>query len=128
MDDRPMPADDGPLAGAPPPSTGRPAGLPSQPADAGESAGVRMLIPVGRSGLAIAAGYCGLVSLFPCIGMLIAPVAIVLAVMAHRRLRKDARLHGMGRVVFAYIAGGLSLALHLLLLVMHVAGGLSHPH
>src|SRR3954464_7889163 len=43
-------------------------GVPGQPAkDIGQDAGIRMLIPVGRSGWAIASGYLGLFSFFPCI-------------------------------------------------------------
>jgi hypothetical protein len=60
-----------------------------------------MLIPVGRSGLAIAAGYAGLFAVlcFP------APIALVLGILAIRDLRRHPEKHGMGRAVFGLVAG-----------------------
>ncbi|HUT76734.1 MAG TPA: DUF4190 domain-containing protein [Polyangia bacterium] len=76
----------------------------SQPRSLGDNAGMRALLPVGRSGLAIAAGYVGLVGLFlfPA-----APVAIVLGVLSIRDIRNNPRKHGMGRAIFAIVAGSL---------------------
>ena len=73
----------------------------------GDDAGIRLLLPVGRSGWAIAAGYMGLFALliFP------APIALILAFLGHRDIRKSRSSphpkHGMGRVILAYITGGL---------------------
>lgn len=64
-----------------------------------------MLIPVGRSGWAIAAGYLGLFSfiLFP------APVSVVVSLIAIRDIRLSkgtAKVkHGMGRAAFGLVAG-----------------------
>ena len=71
------------------------------PPDLGQDPLVRMLMPVGRSGLAIAAGYAGLFSLlcFP------APIALVLGILAVRDLKKHPEKHGMGRAVFGLVAG-----------------------
>ena len=73
-------------------------------ADPGHDAGVRMLIPVGRTALSIVAGYVGVAALvvFP-----LAPVAIVLGILAIRDLRKQPGKHGLGRAVFAIVAGAL---------------------
>jgi hypothetical protein len=62
---------------------------------------VRMLLPVGRSLWAIAAGYAGLfaVLFFP------APIALVLGVIAVRHLRRHPDQHGMGRAIFAIVMG-----------------------
>ncbi len=62
---------------------------------------VRMLLPVGRSIWAIAAGYAGLfaVLIFP------APLAIVLGVLAIRDIKKHPKKHGMGRAVFGLVSG-----------------------
>ena len=81
---------------------------PQQPAhhqSLGDNAGVRMLLPVGRSGWAIAAGYLGLFVLiiFP------APLALFVSIIAIRDIRKSrntAKLkHGMGRAIFGLVVG-----------------------
>lgn len=72
----------------------------------GDTAAVRMLLPVGRSGLAIAAGYAGLFALliFP------APIALLLGILAVRDIRKNPKKHGMGRAVFGIVIGALGTA------------------
>ena len=62
---------------------------------------IRMLIPVGRSPLAIAAGYMGLFSLllFP------APIALILGLLAIRDIRAHPEKHGMGRAIFGLVMG-----------------------
>ena len=71
------------------------------PPDIGEDPAVRMLIPVGRSGLAIAAGYAGLFALIPCL----APIALVLGILAIRDLKRHPDKHGMGRAIFGVVMG-----------------------
>jgi hypothetical protein len=73
---------------------------------------IRMLLPVGRSLWAIAAGYAGLFAVlcFP------APIALILAVIAIRDIKRHPEKHGMGRAVFGLVMGilgtlGLLLAL-----------------
>jgi hypothetical protein len=84
----------------------------------GDDAGVRLLLPVGRSGWAIAAGYMGLFALL----VLPAPIALVLAFLGYRDIKKSSSSphpkHGMGRVVFAFITGGLGTLFLLGLIVM----------
>jgi hypothetical protein len=66
---------------------------------------MRMLMPVGRSGWAIAAGYLGLFSflIFP------APVSLFISVIAIRDIQKsagtDSLKHGMGRAIFGLVMG-----------------------
>ena len=64
-----------------------------------------MLLPVGRSGWAIACGYLGLLSflLFP------APLAIITGIIAIVDLKKHPNKHGWGRTVFGLITGTLGL-------------------
>ncbi len=80
--------------------------------EVGDSAAIRMLIPVGRSGLAIAAGYAGLISVlvFP------APIAIILGILAIRDLNRHPEKHGMGRAIFGLVMGVLVILSFLLLL------------
>jgi len=67
----------------------------------GDNAAVRMLIPVGRSGLAIAAGYLGLLAPG------LAPVALIVGILALRDLRKHPDKHGKGRAWFGIIMGAI---------------------
>ena len=96
------------------------ANLPPMPGAApslGQDAGMRMILPVGRSGWAIAAGYLGLFGLI----VLPAPLALITALIAIwdiRRHRHDPQpRHGMGRAIFGLIVGVLGTGLLLVLLV-----------
>ncbi len=82
----------------------------------GDDAAMRLLLPVGRSGLAIVAGYLGIFSLFLPVG----PIAILVAVLAIRDIKAHPEKHGMGRAIFAIIAGGIA-TLILLALIVHAA-------
>ena len=73
------------------------------PADLGEDAAMRLLLPVGRSGWAIAAGYAGLLSPL-CV---FAPVALVLGLVAIWDIRQHPKRHGMGRAIFGVVMGAL---------------------
>lgn len=71
----------------------------------GDDAGMRLLMPVGRSGWAIAAGYLGLFSLV----LVPAPFAILVSILAIRDIRRSAGSakvkHGMGRAIFGLVMG-----------------------
>jgi len=69
--------------------------------DPGDSASMRMLLPVGRSGLAIAAGYLRLFSFLAAP----APIALVVSILAIRELQNNRKLHGMGRAIFGLVMG-----------------------
>ena len=69
--------------------------------DIGDDAGMRMLMPVGRSGWAIAAGYLGLISVI----CLPAPIALIVSIVAIMHLKKNPKLHGMGRAIFGLVMG-----------------------
>jgi hypothetical protein len=78
----------------------------------------KWLLPVGRSGLAVAAGYLGLFSL---VG-LFAPISIVVSILALRDLKKRPGLLGQGRAVFGLVMGILFTAL----MIIGIASDLSH--
>ena len=67
---------------------------------------MRMLLPVGRSGWAIAAGYAGLFSLI----LLPAPLALLLGIIAITDIKKHPDKHGMGRAIFGVVMGSLGTA------------------
>ena len=73
------------------------------PAASGSNAAMRALVPVDRSGLAIAAGYAGLFALLD----LPAPIALILGILAVVDIRKNSEKHGMGRAIFALVTGGI---------------------
>ena len=71
------------------------------------SAAMRMVLPVDRSPLAIAAGYLGLASvlIFP------APVAMITGILAVRDIRRHPEYRGMGRAVFGMVLGMIGTSL-----------------
>jgi hypothetical protein len=79
--------------------------LPQNPAQQGmgQNAGMRVILPVGQSGWAIAAGYLGLL-IFP------GPLAIVISIIAWLDIRKSklsgTPKHGILRVIVG-LGGGL---------------------
>jgi hypothetical protein len=85
----------------------------------GDNAGMRALLPVGRSGLAIAAGYVGLVSF---VFSPAALAAIVLGILAIRDIKRNEGKHGMGRAIFALIAGGIVIVGFLVLMISAALG------
>ena len=73
---------------------------------AGEDRLMRALLPVGRSGWAIAAGYLGLLSPL----VIFAPFALITGVIAILDMRRHPEKHGMGRAVLGIVMGGLVCA------------------
>ena len=73
----------------------------------------RLLMPVGRSSYAIAAGYLGLFSPL----LLPAPFAVVFGVLAVRDMQLHPEKHGMGRAVFGICIGAV-MTLFLLVVMM----------
>jgi hypothetical protein len=78
----------------------------------GDDPMMRMLLPVGRSGWAIAAGYLGLMSFL----VLFAPFALTSGIVAVVDIRRHPDRHGMGRAVFGIVMGALGSAALLLVL------------
>ena len=76
---------------------------------------MRMLLPVGRSILAIAAGYFGLFSVL----LVPAPIALLLGILAIVDIRRHPEKHGMGRAIFAIVMGGI-FSLFLLLAIVGI--------
>lgn len=65
------------------------------------------IMPVGRSGWAVVAGYFGLFSLFPVVGIL----SILISVAAFRELKAKPELLGTGRAWFGMVMGILTTVL-----------------
>ena len=80
--------------------------VPRPPAQGGANPGtddavMRMVIPIGRSWVAIVAGYLGLFSLL----LLPAPLALIAGVLAILHIKRNPGKLGMGRAVFAIATG-----------------------
>ena len=77
--------------------------IPAVTYSAEDDPALRFVLPIGRSGLAIAAGYLGLISvlLFP------APFAILFSILAIKDIQRNPKKMGMGRAIFGLIMGGL---------------------
>ncbi|HET6247931.1 MAG TPA: GYF domain-containing protein [Tepidisphaeraceae bacterium] len=80
---------------------GNPAGYRPPASGIGQDAGMRMLLPVGRSPWAIVAGYLGLLSVI----ILPAPLAVIFSIIAIMDIKKHPEKHGMGRAIFGLIMG-----------------------
>lgn len=81
----------------------------------------RMLLPVGRPVSAIAAGYLGLVSFFPALGILTGILGVVVGFMALKTLKRDPELSGAGRAWFGIIAGGLFALAQVVVIIVLIA-------
>ena len=88
--------------------------------DASAEEGLQWLVPIGRSGWAIAAGYCGLLSCFPFVGLLFGVLGVVTGILALRACKRDPRLGGRGRAILGILAGAIA-GLGNLLLVLGLA-------
>jgi hypothetical protein len=65
----------------------------------------RMLTPAGRPASAIAAGYMGLLALFPAVGIIAGIAGVICGIVALKTIRKDPSLSGKGRAWFGIIFG-----------------------
>jgi hypothetical protein len=79
-----------------------------------------MLLPVGRSLWAIAAGYFGLFSVL----MFPAPIAVILGIVAIIDIRKHPERHGMGRAIFGLVMGLLFTLPFVIMLISVLTHGL----
>ena len=71
------------------------------PGRIGDDPALRMILPVGRSALAIVAGYLGLFSVL----FVFAPFAVITGALAIRDIRRNPEKHGMGRAIFGLVMG-----------------------
>jgi hypothetical protein len=76
-------------------------GPPPRPFE--EDPAMRLLLPVGRSGWAIAAGYLGLFSVL----LVFAPFALLCGILAIRDIKRNPKKCGMGRAIFGIVMGAL---------------------
>ena len=80
--------------------------MTSAPARMGDDALLRAILPVGRSGWAIASGYLGLLSVL----LIPAPFALATGIAAIVSIKRNPAKHGMGRAIFGIVMGALGTA------------------
>lgn len=83
---------------------------------------VRMLVPVGRSGWAIASGYLGLLAIVPLGGLGFGVLAIITGILARKAIRANPRLGGGGRAIFGIVMGILGILVYGSIMAMMLVG------
>lgn len=102
----------GPAPGFPPPGSA----LPGQTFD---EPGLKYLVPIGTSPMAIAAGYLGLFSFcMPLLG----PIAVVLGILAIMHCKKNPQTAGMARGIVGVALGAISTIFLFVVIVAIVLG------
>jgi|SRR5579871_630199 len=80
----------------------------------GDDAALGLLVPVGpHSGLAVAAGYCGLLGIL----LPLAPLGILLGILALADLKKKPGTKGFGRAITGIVAGSIWMLLYLVMII-----------
>ena len=87
--------------------------------DIGQDPAMRLLMPVGLSGWAIASGYLGLVSVL----CLPAPFALLTGILAIREMRRNPKKHGMGRAIFGIVMGSMGTLVLLFIGLAFIVNG-----
>ena len=80
------------------------------------------LIPT-KNGKALAAYYCGVFSLVPCLGLLLGPVAFVLGVLGLNAYRAHPAVHGRTHSLVGIILGGITGLVHIVAVAVIVFSG-----
>jgi hypothetical protein len=81
---------------------------------------LQLVVPIGRSGWAIASGYLGLLSFFPLVGFVFGLLAIFTGIQARKHLRANPNLGGGGRAIFGIVAGILGVLLYGAILALRI--------
>src|SRR4051812_5396531 len=92
--------------------------------DDGADEVVSTLIPY-KNGQALAAYYCGIFSLIPCVGLVLGPTALVLGIFGLRKAKANPRAKGGGHTIAGIVLGSLVLLGHLAVIVLMVIGAAS---
>jgi hypothetical protein len=104
------------------------ASLARSPRDASAQQGLQWLIPIGRSGWSIAAGYLGLLSCIPIVGMVLGPLAITTGVLGLRHAARNPALGGRGRAIFGIALGTFNFLWAAFLITAVVVQSIYHRH
>jgi predicted Zn finger-like uncharacterized protein len=73
---------------------------------------VSTIIPY-KNPMALAAYYCGVFGLIPCVGGILGPIALIFGIVGMRAVKRDPRMHGTGHAIAGIVLGGLETLAHL---------------
>jgi len=79
-----------------------------RPKSSGGDEAVKWLIPIGRSGWAVASGYLGLLACFPFVGFAFGILAVITGILALRHAKQNPQVGGRGRAIFGIVAGSIA--------------------
>jgi hypothetical protein len=91
--------------------------------DYSDESPVSTIIPY-KNGMALAAYYCGVFSLIPCLGGLLGPAAFILGILGLRYVKKYPSAHGTGHAIVGIVLGGITGLVHLAIVVVGIVGGI----
>ena len=80
------------------------------------------LIPY-KNGKALAAYYCGVFALIPCIGLILGPIALILGIMGLKYAKEHPRARGQAHAIVGIVLGGLVLLGHVTGIALMAVGG-----
>ncbi len=86
---------------------------PIQILEKNEQISLSSVVPVGRTGLSIVAGYLGLCAIIP----ILAPFSLIVSIIALQKLKNSPRKLGKDRAIFGLIMGILGTAALIYLLL-----------
>jgi hypothetical protein len=75
------------------------------------------LIPY-KNGMALAAYYCGVFSLIPCVGGILGPLAIIFGIIGLRKVNENPEARGTGHAIAGIVLGSLALLGHLIAVIV----------
>jgi hypothetical protein len=75
------------------------------------------LIPY-RNGMALAAYYCGVFSLIPCIGGILGPLSIIFGILGLRKVSDNPSARGTGHAIAGIVLGSLVTLGHLIVVII----------
>lgn len=91
---------------------------------------VETLIPY-RNGRALAAYYCGVFAIIPCVGLILGPIALIFGILGLRFAKANPRAGGTGHAIAGIVLGSLTTLGNwgvVLLGIILTAAGAAHGH
>jgi hypothetical protein len=89
--------------------------------DEDDDGGVSTLIPY-KNPKALAAYYCGVFALIPCLGAILGPIALIFGILGLKAVRAHPRMHGTGHAIAGIVLGSLVTLGHLVVGILIVIG------
>ena len=82
------------------------------------------LIPY-KNGKALAAYYCGVFALIPCVGLVLGTLAVIFGILGYRFARAHPKAHGTGHAITGIILGSIVLLVHLAIIGLILVGAIA---